>query len=149
MNIGILGSGYVGTVTGAGLAELGNEVLFVDFDSDKVATLNLGKSPIFEPGLPDLLVKTRGRYHATTDYSELLNCDLTFICVGTPSREDGSIDLRYVRSAAESIGNVIKQKAGFHLVVVKSTVVPDTTEDVVRPILEEVSGKHAGEDFSG
>jgi UDPglucose 6-dehydrogenase len=67
--------------------------------------------------------------------------------VGTPSREDGSIDLKYVRSAAEDIGKVIRQKAGFHLVVVKSTVVPGTTEEVVRPILEAVSGKQAGEDF--
>ncbi|WP_428769654.1 2-dehydropantoate 2-reductase N-terminal domain-containing protein [Vibrio sp.] len=73
MNIGIIGSGYVGTVTGAGLAELGNEVTFVDFDHERVAALNRGESPIFEPGLSDLLVKTRGRYHATTDYGETLS----------------------------------------------------------------------------
>jgi UDPglucose 6-dehydrogenase len=116
MKIGVIGSGYVGTVTGAGLAELGNEVIFVDFDDERVAALNRGKSPIFEPGLDELLLKDRSRYHATTDYDELMRTDLTFICVGTPSRADGSIDLKYVRSAAESIGNVIQQKADFHLV---------------------------------
>ena len=73
MTIGIIGSGYVGTVTGAGLAELGNDVTFVDFDSDKVEALNRGKSPIFEPGLDELLAKNRGRYHATTDYDETLS----------------------------------------------------------------------------
>jgi UDPglucose 6-dehydrogenase len=147
MRIGIIGSGYVGTVTGAGLAELGNEVIFVDFDQERVATLNAANSPLFVQGLDDLLAENRGRYHATTDYGALLDCDITFITVGTPSREDGSIDLEYIRSAAEDIGNVIRQKAEFHLVVVKSTVVPGTTEEVVKPILEEVSKKKAGEDF--
>ncbi|MGC9445160.1 MAG: 2-dehydropantoate 2-reductase N-terminal domain-containing protein [Candidatus Methanospirareceae archaeon] len=149
MRLSIVGSGYVGTVTGAGLAELGNEVFFVDFDQDRVSALNAARSSIFEPGLSDLLVKTQGRISATTDYGELLNCDLTFICVGTPSKEDGSIDLGYVRSAAEDISKVLRQKDKFHLVVVKSTVVPGTTEEVVRPILEEVSKKKAGEDFGG
>ncbi|MGC9445356.1 MAG: UDP-glucose dehydrogenase family protein [Candidatus Methanospirareceae archaeon] len=147
MRLSIVGSGYVGAVTGVGLAELGHEVLFVDIDEEKVQALNAARSSIFEPGLSDLLVKTRGLYHATTDYDVLRSTDLTFVCVGTPSKEDGSIDLTYVRSAAASIGNVIKQKAGFHLVVVKSTVVPGTTEEVVRPILEDVSQKSAGEDF--
>ncbi|MGC9444769.1 MAG: UDP-glucose dehydrogenase family protein [Candidatus Methanospirareceae archaeon] len=147
MNIGILGSGYVGTVTGAGLAELGNDVTFVDFDQERIEALNRGESPIFEPGLDELLAKNRGRYHATTDYDELRSTDLTFVCVGTPSKEDGSIDLTYVRSAASELGRIVRQKAGFHLVVVKSTVVPDTTEEVVRPILEAVSGKKPGEDF--
>jgi len=147
MSIGIIGSGYVGTVTGAGLAELGKDVIFVDFDRERVDALNRSESPIFEPGLDELLAKKRGRYHATTDYGELLGCDISFITVGTPSHDDGSIDLAYIRSAAEDIGKVIRQKAGFHLVVVKSTVVPGTTEEVVRPILEQVSGKKAGEDF--
>jgi UDPglucose 6-dehydrogenase len=89
----------------------------VDLDQERVAALNgRGESPIFEPGLNELLTKNKGRYHATTDYDELGSTDLTFICVGTPSRADGSIDLKYVRSAAESIGNVIQQKADFHLV---------------------------------
>jgi UDPglucose 6-dehydrogenase len=148
MRIGIIGSGYVGTVTGAGLAELGNEVIFVDFDQARVEALNgVGKSPIFEPGLDELLANNRGRYHATTDYGELPGCDISFITVGAPSRDDGSIDLAYIRSAAKDIGNVMRQKVGFHLVVVKSTVIPGTTEDVVRPILEEVSQQKAGEDF--
>ncbi|MGC9445380.1 MAG: 2-dehydropantoate 2-reductase N-terminal domain-containing protein [Candidatus Methanospirareceae archaeon] len=73
MKIGILGSGYVGTVTGVGLADLGNEVIFVDLDHERVAALNDAKSPIFEPGLSDLVVKTRGLYHATTDYDETLS----------------------------------------------------------------------------
>jgi UDPglucose 6-dehydrogenase len=83
MRLSIVGSGYVGTVTGAGFADLGNEVIFVDLDNERVATLNGAKSPIFEPGLDELLAKNRGRYHATTDYSELLGCDMLFITVGT------------------------------------------------------------------
>ena len=147
MRIGIIGSGYVGTVTGAGLADLGNDVIFVDLDPDRVEALNRGKSPIFEPGLDALLAKTRGRYHATTDYGELLQSDISFITVGTPSHDDGSIDLGYVRSAAAELGKVIQQKESFQLVVVKSTVIPGTTEEVVRSLLEDVSKKQAGEDF--
>ena len=147
MKISIIGCGYVGTVTGAGFAELGYDVLFVDIDEEKINTLNSGRSPIFEPGLEELIVKNRERLHATVDFRELEYRDITFICVGTPSKDDGSIDLRYIKSAAEDIGKALKKNTNFHTVVIKSTVVPSTTEQVVRPIIESVSNKKAFDDF--
>ena len=144
MNISIIGCGYVGTVTGAGFAELGNDVTLVDIDENKVNTLNSARSPIFEPGLEKLITKNIERLHATMDLREIEYSDISFICVGTPSNDDGSIDLGYIKSAAEDIGKVLKNKTSFHLVVVKSTVVPGTTEEVVRPIIERASNK---EDF--
>jgi UDPglucose 6-dehydrogenase len=147
MKISIIGCGYVGTVTGAGFAELGNEVLFVDIDEEKVNTLNSARSPIFEHGLAELIVKNKRRLHATVDYRELEYSDITFICVGTPSKADGSIDLEYIKSAAEDIGKALKKKTNFHVVVVKSTVVPGTTEDIVKPIIERASDKKACDHF--
>jgi UDPglucose 6-dehydrogenase len=147
MKISIIGCGYVGTVTGAGFAELGNEVIFVDIDEEKVNALNSGRSPVFEPGLEELIVKNRERLRATTDFRELEYSDISFICVGTPSNDGGSVDLRYVKSAAEDIGHVLDKKTNFHLVVVKSTVVPGTTDEVVRPIIELESHKKACDDF--
>lgn len=147
MEISIIGGGYVGTVTGTGLAELGNDVIFVDIDEAKVNTLNSGRPPIFEHGLEELIVKNRARMHATVDFRELEYSDVSFICVGTPSRDDGSIDLKYVKSAAEDIGKIIEKEADFHLVVVKSTVVPGTTEEVVKETIERVSNKKAAREF--
>ncbi|WP_048056182.1 UDP-glucose/GDP-mannose dehydrogenase family protein [Pyrococcus sp. ST04] len=148
MNISIIGSGYVGLVTGIGFAKLGNEVTFVDVDERKIELINQGIPPIYEEGLEELMDELRGRYYATRDYEEaILNSDVTFICVGTPSLEDGSIDLKYVKSAAENIGKVLKKKDEYHVVVVKSTVLPGTTEGIVRPILEKHSGKRAFRDF--
>ena len=101
MKISIIGSGYVGIVTGIGFAELGHDVIFVDIDENKVNLINSGKPPIYEKGLKELMQKNKGRYYATTDYYEaIMNSEITFICVGTPSKEDGSIDLRYVESAS-------------------------------------------------
>lgn len=147
MKICIIGCGYVGTVTGTGFAELGNEVIIVDIDEEKVNTLNSGRSPIFEQGLEELIVKNRERLHATVDFRELEYSDISFICVGTPSKDDGSVDLRYVKSAAEDIGKALAKETNFHLVVVKSTVVPGTTDEVVRTIIERVSNKKAFGDF--
>lgn len=148
MNISIVGSGYVGLVTGIGFAELGNKVIFVDIDKNKLDYINAGKPPIFEPGLEELMRKNRDRYYGTEDYIEaILNSQVTFICVGTPSNPDGSINLDYVVVASEKIGEALKMKDDFHVVVIKSTVTPGTTEEVVRPILEELSGKKAFIDF--
>lgn len=147
MKISVIGAGYVGIVTGIGFAELDNEVVFVDIDEKKVDTINSGKAPIFEKGLNELMQKNRGKYKATRDYSSIADTDITFICVGTPSRDDGSIDLTFVKSAAAEIGKVLKTKKEFHVVVVKSTVVPGTTENVVKPIIEKESGKEAFKDF--
>src|SRR5512145_89687 len=111
--------------------------------------INAGIPPIYEEGLGELLLKYAGkRLIATDDYEfAVMETDLSFICVGTPSAEDGSIDLSIVRAAATSIGKVLAKKEGYHVVVVKSTVVPETTEKFVLPILEEASGKKAGKGF--
>ncbi len=138
MRISIIGCGYVGTVTGIGFAELGNHITFVDVDQNKINKLNSERSPIFELGLDELIKKNGERVHATTDISEIKNSDISFICVGTPSSEDGSIDLDYIKSATKDIGKAIRNKTRFHLVVVKSTVLPGTTEEVIIPILERI-----------
>ena len=148
MKISVLGCGYVGAVTGACFAELGHDVFFVDLDLGKVKAIGAGVSPIFEPGLDELLAKNRARISATTDtHQAIQETEIIFVCVGTPSNSDGSIDLTYIQSACRDIGNVLKQKDGKHTVVIKSTVLPGTTEGVVRQILEEVSGKKAHVDF--
>lgn len=148
MRISVIGSGYVGLVTGMGFVKLGNEVIFVDVDERKIEMINNAQPPIYEEGLEELMRKFKGKYYATKDYQEaILNSDVTFIAVGTPPRKDGSIDLTYVKKASEGIGKALKEKDGYHVVVVKSTVLPRTTEEVVRPILEEHSGKKAFQDF--
>ncbi len=149
MKISIIGSGYVGAVTTACFADVGHKVICVDIDEKKVQQINTGIPPIFEEGLEELLKKYAGKgLIATTDNDyAVFNTDISFICVGTPSEEDGSINLSIVRSAAESIGSALAKKNGYHVVVVKSTVIPETTEKFVLPILEEKSGKVAGKDF--
>lgn len=148
MRISIVGSGYVGLVTGIGFVKLGNEVVFVDVDERKIGMINSAQPPIYEDGLEELMREFEGKYRATRNYYEaILNSDVTFIAVGTPSREDGSIDLTYIEQASREIGKALREKKDYHVVVVKSTVLPGTTEDVVRPILEKESGKRAFEDF--
>ena len=148
MNISVIGTGYVGLVSGVCLAELGHQVECVDVDSGKVDQINKGISPIYEKGLDDLLKKNIGvRLHATTDLHRAVHeTSLSLIAVGTPF--DGrEIDLSYIKQVSEQIGVALRTKATYHVVVVKSTVVPGTTDDVVKPILESASGKTAGEDF--
>ena len=149
MKISVIGSGYVGSVTAACFAEVGHEIVCVDIDEKKVEQINAGIPPIYEEGLGDLLRKYAGKkLIATIDYGfAVRETDISFICVGTPSAEDGSIDLSIVRAAATNIGEALVKKKGYHVVVVKSTVVPETTEKFVLPVLEEASGKTAGKDF--
>jgi len=148
MKISVIGSGYVGLTTGMGFIKLGNEVIFIDVDDKKIQLINQAKPPIYEEGLEELMREFKGKYYATKNYNEaILNSDVTFVCVGTPSREDGGIDLTYVKKAAEEIGKALREKESYHVVVVKSTVLPGTTEEVVKPIIEEYSGKKAFEDF--
>ncbi|HEC81199.1 MAG TPA: UDP-glucose/GDP-mannose dehydrogenase family protein, partial [Thermoplasmatales archaeon] len=111
MNISIIGTGYVGLVTGVCFAKLGNNVICVDVDEKKIEMINKGVPPIYEEGLEQLLVENKNRIHATKDYEYAIqNTDVTFICVGTPSKEDGSIDLKFVKEAAEEIGKQLKNK---------------------------------------
>ena len=148
MKISVIGCGYVGAVTGACFAALGHEIVFVDLDPDKIAAINAGRAPIYEPGLDGLLQKNASKIAATDDLAGAVSrTEVTFICVGTPSQQDGSIDLAFVRSAAAGIGRVLKDKSDGHTVIVKSTVLPGTTEGVVLPILEVESGKQAFVDF--
>jgi len=143
MKISVMGTGYVGLVTGATLAETGNQVTCLDLLEEKITELNQGKSPIFEPGLEKLIregIRT-GNLKGSTDIENgIVESDLTFICVGTPSEKDGSIDLNYIKSAASSIGRALRHKEKKHTVIVKSTVVPLTTEEIVLPILVKKSG---------
>ena len=148
MRVSVVGTGYVGLVTGVCLAEKGHSVFCVDVDSQKIEKINNGISPIYEPGLEELLVRNlRIKLNATLDLRQaILDTEVTMIAVGTPF--DGeSIDLTYIRQVAAQIGDALKDKADYHLVIVKSTVVPGTTDNIVLPILEERSGKKAGRDF--
>lgn len=148
MNISVIGTGYVGLVSGVCLAEKGLNVICVDIDRDKVDKINSGKSPIHEKHLDNLLKKQVGqRFAATTDLEQAIDdTELSLIAVGTPFDGD-KIDLSYIRKVSEDVGKVLSKKNGYHVVVVKSTVVPGTTDEVVLPLLEKHSGKKAGTGF--
>jgi UDPglucose 6-dehydrogenase len=148
MKISVIGTGYVGLVSGVCLAETGHDVICVDVDPDKVEQINAGKAPIYEKGLEPLLKDLCGtRLQATTDLDKAVkDTELSLIAVGTPF--DGqAIDLGFIRTAAEQIGTALKTKNAYHVIVVKSTVIPGTTDDVVAPIVAEASGKRLGSDF--
>lgn len=147
--ISVVGLGYVGTVTSVCSAELGYNVICVDVDKDKIELINEGKSHIFEPEIPELIKKaiSQNKLCATTDVQKaVIDSEVTFITVGTPTVE-GSIDLTAIRSASEMIGKGLARKNSYHLVVMKSTVIPGTTERVVIPIIEKSSGKSEGSEF--
>jgi UDPglucose 6-dehydrogenase len=148
MRVSIVGSGYVGTTIAACFADLGHDVTNVDIDENVVAAINGGESPINESGLDDLVAAYGGdRMRATTDYGAVLDTDITFLALLTPSRDDGSIDLSYMEAAAETLGETLAETGGEHTVVVKSTVIPGTTADVITPIVEDAAGMTAGEDL--
>lgn len=148
MKISIIGTGYVGAVTGACFGELGHTIVFVGRNQKKLDLINSGKSPIFEKGLDQLLVKNKKRITTTTNLFKAVNdTDVTFICVGTPSREDGSIDLQQITDVSIPIGQCLGSDEGYHIIVVKSTVLPGTTESLVIPILEKESQKKAFVDY--
>jgi len=148
MKISIVGTGYVGLVTGACLAECGHEIICVDVDSSKVEMISSARAPIHEAGLPELLQRNSGRrLRASTDLAAAVAAtELTFIAVGTPA-SGGKIDLKYVEAAASEIGAALRHKTTYHTVIVKSTVIPGTTVGAVRTALEIASGKIAGPGF--
>jgi UDPglucose 6-dehydrogenase len=148
MRVSIIGTGYVGIVTGACLAQAGHDVVCVDLDPEKVALLEAGRPTCHEDGLPELIARhAGGRLRATQDLAAAVQAtELTMIAVGTPSHE-GRIDLRHVLGAASQIGAALRTKPGRHCVVVKSTVVPGTTDGPVRAALEAASGRVAGAGF--
>ena len=133
----------MGLVTGATLADLGNQVVCLDILEEKINILNSGKSPIYEPGLDELLkkgLKNKNLSGSTEIEQNVRNSDITFICVGTPSDKNGNIDLSYIKSASSAIGRSLRDKNEKHTVIVKSTVVPLTTEEVVMPNILKKSG---------
>lgn len=150
LTVSVFGLGYVGCVSAACLAKEGHTVIGVDVSPTKVELVNAGKSTIVEEGIRELVadMHAAGRLRATTDVAEAVAAsDISLICVGTPSRPNGSIDLTYVTRVAEQIGEAIGRKPGRHTVVVRSTVLPGTTEDFVQPALERASGMKAGVGF--
>ena len=149
MNISIFGIGYVGTVSAVCLSNNGHKVIAVDTSPFKVQSINEGKSPIVEPDVDDLLHRAlnQGMLSATTDVAEaVLNTDISLLCVGTPSKANGSLSLDHIMHVADQIGAILSKKPGYHGVVVRSTVPPGTIEAVTR-ILEDASGKKVLKDF--
>ena len=148
MNVSVIGSGYVGTTVAACLAELGHDVVNVDIDDEVVALINDGSAPIHEPRLDKLIAEHAGEFlRATTDYAAVRDTELTLVCLPTPSLDDGSVDTSVVEQGARSVGEALAEKDGYHVVGVKSTVVPGTVEEVVAPAIEDASDKEVGECF--
>ena len=148
--ISIFGLGYVGTVTAACLAHQGNRVTGVDLNPAKVQALGSGSSPIVEPAVAELIAECQQahRLHATTDSEKaVLETDISFLCVGTPSMRNGKLDLGHIGPVCQGIGEALRKKDSFHLVVLRSTVLPGTAESLVVPTLEKASGKRMGRDF--
>ena len=148
--ISIFGLGYVGTVTAACLAHQGNHVIGVDVSPAKVEALHTGRSPIVEPGVADLVRECRqaGRLDATNDSRKaVLETDISFLCVGTPSMRNGKLDLGHIGPVCQEVGEALRQKETSHLVVLRSTVLPGTADTLVVPTLEKASGKRMGKDF--
>jgi GDP-mannose 6-dehydrogenase len=150
MRISVLGLGYVGAVSAACLARDGHDVIGVDVDPLKLELLRSGRSPIVEEGIQELTqqVVAAGRINVTNDvHAAVADSDLSFVCVGTPSSANGSQDISAVKRVMASMGEGIGRKTGFHTVVMRSTLQPGTMDQVVRPLLEQHSGKVADRDF--
>jgi GDP-mannose 6-dehydrogenase len=150
MRISVFGLGYVGCVSAACFARDGHEVVGADVNATKVEIINAGRSPIVEAGVGDVIAETvaAGRLRATTDAGEAVReSDLSLVCVGTPSRASGALDLTYIKRVCQEIGAALEAKKARHTVVMRSTMLPGTVADVVVPTLEVYSGKRAGRDF--
>ena len=151
LSISVFGLGYVGSVSAACFAHVGHRVIGVDVSAAKVEALAAGRSPIVEARMSELLAEGRqaGLLHATTDPAEAVrNSDVSFVCVGTPSLRSGKLDLGYVERVVREIGAAVKHKKSHHVIVLRSTVLPGTTESLVIPAIEDSSGLRTGVDFS-
>lgn len=150
MKISVFGLGYVGLISATCLAKEGHEVIGVEINPQKVRMINSGLSPVREKDIDQILreVIKKKRLRVITKAREaVMNSDLSFICVGTPSKDNGEIDLSHIKYVCRQIGEVLSQKDSFHIVAVRSTILPGTIRNVVIPLLEEVSGEKVGEDF--
>jgi GDP-mannose 6-dehydrogenase len=150
MRVSIFGLGYVGAVSAACLAERGHTVIGVDPNAAKVELINSGLAPVVEAELAELTRRavSEKRLSATSDpLSAVLESDVTFVCVPTPSLTNGNLDFRYVERVCAEIGAALREKGRFHVVVMRSTILPGTLKDLVIPTLERASGRRAGEDF--
>ena len=149
-DLAVFGLGYVGAVTTAALADLGHNVVGVDTNPTKVAMVSAGRSPVVESGLDDLLAAgvAAGRIRAVADaIPAVAASDISMVCVGTPSRANGSLDLAQVERVCLMIGSALAGSDRYHVVAIRSTMLPGSIGDVVIPALEEASGKSAGVDF--
>lgn len=150
-SISLFGLGYVGSVSAACFAHMGHKVVGVDVNPSKVETLAQGRSPIVEAQMNELVAEGHSacRLHASGDAkAAVLDSDVSFICVGTPSLRSGKLDLSHVENVSREIGSALREKKSQHVIVLRSTVLPGTTESVVTPILESSSGRRAGADFT-
>lgn len=146
--VSIVGLGRLGAPMAACFAAKGFPTVGLDSDPRKRQAIREGRAPVFEPGLQDLLDKSEGRLTASEDYeAAVLDSDVTFLVVPTPSEESGSFSLRYVLQAAERIGEALRKKPGFHVVVLTSTVMPGATDSQLKPLLEARSDKACGQGF--
>jgi GDP-mannose 6-dehydrogenase len=151
LSISLFGLGYVGSVSAACFAHMGHKVTGVDVSKAKVEMLDSGRSPIIEARMEELVAEANKscRLHATTDsIAAVLASDISFVCVGTPSLRSGKLDLSHVEHVSREIGTALKQKGTFHTIVLRSTVLPGTTETLMVPTIEIASGKKAGADFA-
>lgn len=150
MRISLFGLGYVGTVSAACLAALGHDVIGVDINQRKLATLRSGRAPVIEPGLDPLVAEATesGRLEVTDDVAAAIRgSDLSMVCVGTPNRPNGSLDLAAVEHVCRQIGEAIGSEDGYHVTVIRSTVLPGTVREHLIPVMESASGKLVGEGF--
>jgi GDP-mannose 6-dehydrogenase len=150
VRISVFGLGYVGSVSAGCLSDLGHDVIGVDVNPTKVDMINAGQSPVIEAGLDTLIAKAveANQLKASDSASEAISAsDASLICVGTPSDSNGNLDLTFVERVCQEIGQALAAKEGYHVVVVRSTMLPGSTEERVIPILESASGRQAGRGF--
>jgi GDP-mannose 6-dehydrogenase len=147
MRINVYGLGYVGCVSAACLANNGHEVIGIDIDALKLSTIKAGQSPVVEPTLQEMIQKALAAKRLTVTAQHIGPADVSMICVGTPSHSNGSLHLDYVLKVIEQIGMYLRTLDCYHVVNMRSTVLPGTVTNIIIPLLEHCSKKRAGRDF--